>query len=125
MFNENDVIAMAKTILLSQKFENRRLLNCCKGVIWLFSGSGGDDAQKAAADEEATAGLIVDDDAAVETGIFVCCDFKDFHVCTAIENELQTFGNRLMKVSHSRMYEPSLEEIFACIKASDCLLIGI
>lgn len=213
LFNENDIVQIARNILIFNKFENRRLINCCKGLIWMYgtdsaasasapvaattsgtsqrdsasselephklsttnkktdSGYGASTVSSEDTEDDASSSTssttTVDDDMSTElrarssssppppvvvnqdddlhqhrhhhhhyhdehnktsstptTSIFVCGDYKSLESCRDIENELVKLDNRILRVKYSRMYEPSLEQIFTCIKSSDCVLIG-
>lgn len=194
---------IARNILIFNKFENRRLINCCKGLIWMYgtdpavsvsapvattsqrdsasselaahklsttnkktdSGYGAstvsseDTEDDASSSSSSSSTTTVDDDMASlpppppvvvnndddlhqhnhhhhhhhhdeqnkttpTTSIFVCGDYKSLESCRDIENELVKLDNRILRVKYSRMYEPSLEQIFTCIKSCDCVLIG-
>lgn len=108
---------MARNILLHKKFESRRLINCCKGLIWLY----GDTSRKMDSSEDGEITTIPNSNVTV----FVCCDLKSLDICQEIENHLRKLGNRILRAKYSRFYEPCLEQIFTCIKNSDCVLLGL
>lgn len=120
LYNENDILVIAKNILISQKFENRRIINCCKGIIWLNEAHYKDyicseETQPNEEDIESTT---------AESKIFLCCDRNDVKFFEEIESELEKLGHKSIRTRYSNSYEPSLEQILTCINNSNCVLIG-
>lgn len=117
-FGENDVVMMAKSILVSRRFDSKKLINCCKGIIWLFETSKNkiyEDADRV--------DVFVKEDEHVIGRIMFSFDLRDLSVCHEIEKELEQAGHRLMRVKYDKTNEPSLEQIFSSIKNCNCVLL--